>query len=263
MGPEDFDTATLTIPNDSRLPNAGAPITLVDKKPDSIRLPDRVTTGAGSFGGESRNWQGFDFTLDARLRDVLFQGGVSTGAFSTDRCAQLAALPENLDGESSPDFCSTDQAWLTQVKFLTSYTLPYDIQIAATFQNQQGPERLANVTFTDAEISAALGRPSVFGSQTVNVIPPGTVYGERYSQLDLRFTKIFTFAGGHAAAHDVRYLQPLQRECRDPRESRVCVRRRRAVRQLLVDAAGDHAGAVGEVRVPIRLLGGMDGGERG
>ncbi|MCY4599169.1 MAG: carboxypeptidase regulatory-like domain-containing protein [Acidobacteria bacterium] len=196
VGPEDFDTATLTIPNDSRLPNAGAPITLVDKKPGSIRLPDRVTTGAGDFGGESRTWQGFDFTLDARLRDVLFQGGVSTGAFSTDRCAQVAALPEILNAESSPDFCSTDQAWLTQIKFLTSYTLPYDIQIAATLQNQQGPERLANVTFTDAQISAALGRPSVFGSQTVNVIPPGTVYGERYSQLDLRFTKIFTFAGG-------------------------------------------------------------------
>ena len=87
----------------------------------SIRLPDRVTTSANDFGGESRTWQGFDFTLDARLRDVLFQGGVSTGAYSTDRCAQLAALPENVATNESPTFCSTDEAWLTQIKFLTSY----------------------------------------------------------------------------------------------------------------------------------------------
>ena len=195
LGPEDFDTFTVTVPDDPRLPTAGQTITLVDKKPESIRLPDRITTQADNFGGQSRTWQGLDITVDARLAEVLFQGGVSTGAFSTDNCAQWAALPEN-QNTVAQEHCQTSQNWLTQVKFLGSYTFPYDVQIAATLQNQPGPARAALVTFTDAVISAALGRPSTEGAQRVNVLPPGSEFGERFTQFDLRFTKIFTLQGG-------------------------------------------------------------------
>ena len=94
------------------------------------------------------------------------------------------------------DFCETSENWLTQVKFLTSYTLPYDIQIAATLQNQEGPQRIAQVTYSSAVIGALLGRPATQGNQTVNVIEPGTLYGDRFTQFDLRLTKIFSFANG-------------------------------------------------------------------
>ncbi len=94
------------------------------------------------------------------------------------------------------EHCQTSQNWLTQVKFLGSYSLPYDVQIAATLQNQPGPARAALVTFTDAVISAALGRPATEGAQRVNVLPPGSEFGERFTQFDLRLTKIFTLAGG-------------------------------------------------------------------
>ena len=202
LGPEDFDQFQVAIPDDPRLPNAGQMITLVDLKPEANRLPNRITTSADNFGGESRTWQGVDITADARLEDVLFQGGLSTGAFSTDNCAQLMALPENLPNTSGStvrapiDYCDTSQNWLTQIKFLTSYTLPYDIQIAATLQNQEGPERIANVTYRSAQISDALGRPTIIGNQTVNVLEPGSLFGERFTQFDLRLTKIFNLAGG-------------------------------------------------------------------
>ena len=62
-------------------------------------------------------------------------------------------------------------------------------------QNQPGPERPALVTFTAAQIGAALGRPATQGAQTVNVVPPGTIFGDRFNQFDLRFTKNFRFAG--------------------------------------------------------------------
>ena len=183
VGPEDFDSFQVQIPDDPRLPTAGQMITLVDLKPESILIPDQVTTHADNFGGESRTWQGVDITADARLQGFLFQGGLSTGSWSTDRCAQLTALPENLPNSAGNtvrapiDFCKTSENWLTQVKFLAAYTLPYDVQVAATLQNQAGPERIANVTYPDAVISAALGRPSTLGNQTVNVLEPGTVFG--------------------------------------------------------------------------------------
>ena len=195
LGPDDFDTFTVFAPDDLRLPNSGAPITLRDLKPESIRTPDVITTSANAYGGESRTWQGIDITGDARLESLLFQGGISTGAFSTDNCEQLALLPEN-QADVPVEYCRNDQAWLTQVKFLASYTLPYDIQVAATLQNQPGPERIAQVTFPVSEITAALGRAPTDSSRSVNVLLPGTEYGERFTQFDLRLTKILALGGG-------------------------------------------------------------------
>ena len=197
IGPEDFDTYQLPIPTDSRLPGGGGgTITLTDIKPESVQLPDTLYTSVNNFGGESESWQGFDITVDGRFENLLVQGGMSTGALSTDNCDQLALLPEN-QGEVAIDYCDANRNWLTQVKLLGSYTFPYDIQIAATLQNQPGPQRVAEVTYSRTQISAALGRPSGgSGSIDVDVIPPGTEYGDRFTQFDLRFTKIFTLAGG-------------------------------------------------------------------
>jgi len=191
LGPDDFDRYQLAIPTDPRLPGGGGgTVSLMDIKPASVQIPSRIYTDADQFGGQTETWQGLDVTIDARLQNVLLQGGLSTGATSTDNCAQLAALPEN-QGEMAIDYCDANHNWVTQVKLLGSYTLPYDIQVAATLQNQPGPPRIAEVTYTRAQIAAALGRPSGgSGSIDVNVIPPGTVFGERFNQLDLRLTKI-------------------------------------------------------------------------
>ena len=204
IGSADFDRYQVTVPDDPRLPASvrGRPITLVDLKPTSIRRPDIVTTSANSFGDRSRSWQGLDLTASGRLQRMLLQGGVSTGSFSTDNCSLLDQLPEMLltgyltTATVVPlESCRTSQNWLTYVKLIGSYSLPYDFQVAATVQNQPGPERPALVTFTAAQIGAALGRPATQGAQTVNVVPPGTIFGDRFNQFDLRFTKNFRFAG--------------------------------------------------------------------
>jgi hypothetical protein len=63
--------------------------------------------------------------------------------------------------------------------------------VAATLQSAPGPERQALVTVTPGEIAAALGRPSASGLPvTLNALEPGSNYGERFNQFDLRFTKI-------------------------------------------------------------------------
>ena len=201
LGPADFDQFTVTVPDDPRLPSAGRKITLVDLKPTSIRLGDVVTTSANNLGGQHRSWNGIDFTADARLRGLLLQGGLSWGSLSTDNCQVLASVPEagyptNTAADAVPlEYCKTAQNWLTQIKLLGSYALPRDFLVAGTFQNQPGPQRIARVTYTAAQIAAALGRPSTQGAQTVNVVDPGTNFGDRFNQFDLRFTKLFRFKG--------------------------------------------------------------------
>jgi hypothetical protein len=94
---------------------------------------------------------------------------------------------------ANPLYCHQDTNFLTQVKGYAAYTLPADVQIAATFQSIFTQALAANVTYTSAQVAASLGRAlSTTTNTTVNVIPPGTVYGDRLNQLDLRLGKNFT-----------------------------------------------------------------------
>ena len=196
----DYDLATVDL-SGRGIPGVGT-VTFPEIKPEAFgRQPDILFTSANNFGGEEQVFNGVDVTLNARLEDLTLQGGLSTGTTSYDYCGPYAAAPEHLSRRGdlvrgtdtlAQEFCDSSTAWLTQIKLLGSYTLPYDIQVAATLQSAPGPERQALVTVTSAEIAAALGRPPASGDAvTINALEPGTVYGERFNQFDLRFTKIF------------------------------------------------------------------------
>lgn len=210
VGTNDFDRFSLTVPTDARLgSSAGRVLGFFDLKPTSVRLPDEIRTSADDFGGERETWRGLDFGINARMRGLMLQGGLSTGRTSIDYCDLQSQLPERLaattatgsvtraaaagGGDTVPnDYCRRGTNWLTQVKLIGSYMLPYGIQVAGTLQSQPGPERAAIYRFSAAELVAALGRPATLfpGGLSTNVIEPGTVYGDRFNQVDLRFTKI-------------------------------------------------------------------------
>ena len=93
---------------------------------------------------------------------------------------------------TSPLYCHQQTKFLTQVKGYAAYTLPASVQLAATFQSIPGQVLAANVTYTSAQVAQSLGRPlSTATTVTVNAIPPGTLYGDRLNQLDLRLGKNF------------------------------------------------------------------------
>ena len=187
LSASDYDTFSVVVPLDSRLPGGGGNTIsgLRDIKPGSLgRAPNDLRTSAQPFGDRTQTWKGFDLTTNARLEDLLLQGGISSGTTSLDSCDLQAAVPDNF---GRGEFCKSSTDWLTRASFLASYTLPYGIQVAATFQSQTGPQRSADVSLPQS--STDLGRP-LSQNLEINVIDPGTEYGERANLFDLRFTKI-------------------------------------------------------------------------
>jgi hypothetical protein len=192
----DYDPFCVTAPADSRLPDGGNEriCGLLDLNPTKVGLQDRVTTFASNFGSQYEHWNGVDLTVNARLPKVLLQGGVSTGSTYTEDCDVVRNLPEAAAATSlnSDRFCSTKSPFLTQLKLLGAYTLPFDVQLSGTFQTSPGPEITANGTFTNAQISPSLNRNLSVGNNTqVALVEPKTEYGERMYQLDFRFAKRF------------------------------------------------------------------------
>jgi hypothetical protein len=81
------------------------------------------------------------------------------------------------------------------VKFLGSYRLPWQIDVAGAFQSIPGAALTANYTASNAQVLPSLGRNLSAGAGsnvTVNLIEPGTAYTERMNQFDVRFARSFS-----------------------------------------------------------------------
>src|SRR5262249_51544334 len=93
-------------------------------------------------------------------------------------------------------YCHVAYGVLTQFRGLSSYEIPKaDVQISATFQSKPGAMLAANYAVPNADVVPSLGRnlsgnaPNV----TVKLVAPGTLYGDRINELDVRAAKIFKF----------------------------------------------------------------------
>jgi carboxypeptidase family protein len=189
VGPSDYTPYCITAPSDSRIgPLSGQPVCgLFDVSATARPLlsVNRVVDFADS-SKRSQVFNGIDLTVSARKDKLLLAGGTSTGRTATKNC-------ETFD---SPDvrFCENTPPFLTQVKVLGSYTLPYDVQISGTFQSIPGPALQASWSITSAIANAGptpLGRNLSANSATVTLIEPNTMFGDRLNQFDMRFARIF------------------------------------------------------------------------
>ena len=217
----DYDEVTLKAPLDSRLPGGGGyPVTFLMRNNRSVLgATDSYFTADTDYGDETHYWQGFDVTLNARTRNGLtFQGGTSTGHGVNDTCAVLTgrfgrpmapstttvAAAGVIDGQPA---CSAPEPWQTSARGLVSYTIPkVDVLVSAILRSQpnvqpgadvatNGASRSANYLMTAAQFLAATGRPLRTGvtTDTVNILLPGSIYGDRVNNVDMRFAKILTF----------------------------------------------------------------------
>ena len=209
--PEDWDRYTIIVPEIAGLPDGGGfPVTLVDLNPAAVAVPNAITTGADGFGGISRTWQGLDLNFSSRIEGTLLQGGYAVGKESIDTCALQDTLPEAINpgtGLRSTsissrgynlvplEFCSNDTPWISQLSVFGLYTFPYDIEVSGAVYSRPGPERVASYTIPVPVATAALGRPPTETNLAVNVVAPGTSYGDRMNQFDLRVAKVLDVGG--------------------------------------------------------------------
>jgi hypothetical protein len=166
------------------------------------------------FGGETNLYQGYDVNLESRFHNGAFlKVGVGATARTFDNCNLLAAGLDAVNTAGSftgteiyPDgtrACHRDYGYRPDAKMSGSYTLPWDIQLAGTYQFSRGiqtggagPSLLANWTVTNAvaQASPTIGRPFTgVASRIVGLISEGSDYGKyNLNQLDMKFAKRFT-----------------------------------------------------------------------
>ncbi|MEQ1759891.1 MAG: TonB-dependent receptor [Vicinamibacterales bacterium] len=189
----DFAAFSVVAPTDARLPGGGGYTlnNLYNLNPNRVGQVDQLQTFASNYGKQTESWNGVDASVSARLQNgVLLQGGLSSGRSHTNNCEVLAALPE-INPVGLP-YCDNTASFLTQYKFLGAYTIPrIGAQASATFQSLPGQMLLANYNASNASVQPSLGRPlsGNAANVTVNLVEPGTIFGDRLNQLDLRLAK--------------------------------------------------------------------------
>jgi hypothetical protein len=70
--------------------------------------------------------------------------------------------------------------------------------VAGTLQSLPGPQIVGTNIYNNNNrvTSTTLNRPFTLGQATVNLIEPGSTYGDRLNQIDLRVTKVVNVGKG-------------------------------------------------------------------
>jgi hypothetical protein len=184
--PADFDPYCVSAPSDPKLPGGGGyPVCgLYDVNPAKFGLASNQVVFLED--SQKRTYNGVDFSIRARRPGLYMSGGVSVGSIANEAC-------DVIDSPQRQRFCSYSTPWLPTVNASGSYSLPWwDLAFGATFLSFPGPEITGLWNVPSALIEPSLGRPLSAGARAtapVALVEPGTMYGDRRNQLDLRVSK--------------------------------------------------------------------------
>jgi len=218
----DYTPFSITAPVDPRLPGGGGYTIsgLYNLVPEKVGQVDEFGLHAKHFGEMEENWHGIDVNINARMHNGLtIQGGTSTGRRLADNCAVREKLPElgeNGRGAPVPDsayqpnintvyltspYCRVVEPFRTSARGLATYTIPkVDLQLSLTWQSNPGPELTATYNAPNSVVRQSLGRDLSGGAANVPIrlIAPGTLYGERMNQFDIRVAKVLRLGQARA-----------------------------------------------------------------
>ena len=196
-GPEDHNSFGINIPLDPRLPGGGGGVLqgLYNvTQAASTRLNDNFQTLSSRIADESQVADSFNMNVTARQRfGLTLQGGFNVIKTDSDSCALRELIPESA---ATNPWCNTSSGWVSRATALGSYMVPWvDVQVAGTLRSDQGASLAANWVAPNSA-TVGLNRPFAgTGGQTivVNLVEPGTLYGDRVNQFDIRVAKILRF----------------------------------------------------------------------
>jgi hypothetical protein len=211
-----YDSFCITAPTDPDLPSGGGyrVCGVMDLKPSVFALgqpANSLIRFSDDFGGETNLYQGFDVNLESRFRNGAFlKAGIGATSRTFDQCNLLEAgfdavnTPGSFMGteiyEDGTRACHREYPYRPDFKASGSYTLPWDVQLAGTFQFSRGiqtggagPSQLANWTLTNAVANPMIGRNwTGVASRIVGLMWEGQDYGEHnLNQLDMKLAKRF------------------------------------------------------------------------
>lgn len=202
-----YDPLCVNVPLNDRLPNGGGGqiCQVYDLNPTRFSsLNDNLVTQASNFGDMSDRFRGVDVNGQARLaRGGQLSAGISFGHEVIDVCDVIGKASPGSSTSSAGDitggqgypstrWCHTTTPFFQPTfKASGAYPLPwYGISVSATFQSRPGPA--ISASWSAPNSFTTLGRAFNVGStKTVQLIEPGTMYGERVNQVDVRFGKSF------------------------------------------------------------------------
>jgi hypothetical protein len=208
----DYRPFGVTAPTDSRLGGASGSVVsnLFAVTQAAALLPaNNFNTLAQNFGNQYQHFNGFLMNVQSRVRSGLtLSGGFNTGKTVSDNCDIRAQIPElNVAGivsaagpgvNATNPWCHIDTGWITRATALGSYVVPkIDVLVSSTFRSDQGGQLAANWTIPLAAAQAG-GLVGTFAngiSPVVNLVQPGTLYGDRVNELDFKIAKIVRFGG--------------------------------------------------------------------
>jgi len=191
----DFDGPfCVNAPTHPDLPGGGGyPVCgLYDIKTTARGLVQNNETLARTLGdgtGIVDHIDGYDFGITARLlAGTTVRGGVDANRQQRNTCAIAVDNPES-------QFCDQTTPFRPNAKLQVLHTFPWGILGSMAYQNAQGPAITARFSAPASLIVPALGRQQAAGAtarKTIELIEPGTLYGERLNQFDFRVGKLFT-----------------------------------------------------------------------
>jgi len=213
--PTSYDEFCITMPNDPRLPNAAQQQRgYYDIKPEFFGKGTLRVTNAKEFVGRNGNtrlpqryWDGVWVSASGRLpRNIAVGGGVDVGRQVDDHCftVDVPNQPYDVNGTSGvttwnglnstgPGFCRAVTDWRNNFDFRLNGSIPIKGGFTGSFiyRNTPGATENATVTVTAANITFKNGRaPSTLtAAQSINLIVPNSLFGDRFSQLDLSVNK--------------------------------------------------------------------------
>ena len=211
---DSYNSSCITAPADPDLPGGGGyqVCGIQDLKPEVFALnqpANSLIRFASDFGKFTNMYQGYDLNIEMRPRsNVFLRGGIGATARTFDQCEILPAGFDAVDAGSNEIYadgsrgCHREYGFRPDAKFSGSYLLPWDIQLAGTYQFTRGvqtggagPSILASWAVTNAIAQQQIGRSWNGGiaSRTVQLMSEGLDYGEHnLSQLDIKLGKRFT-----------------------------------------------------------------------